>query len=319
MTEGRALVVTGRTLERRGWPVVEVVDRTEDDPRTGLFSERLARRLHGVLDGVGGRAVCILNRTGRTRLLACRQCAALARCTRCGGPVAQAAAGGHLECRRCGESRPAVCADCDSTRLKSLRMGVTRATEELSALTGVDAVEFTGSSDPARGDGARLVVGTEAALHRIHRADLVCFLDIDQHLLAPRFGAGEETLSLLARAARLVGTRDAGGRVLVQTRMPEHEVLGPPSTPTRRCSRMPSDRCGSAWTCRPSARWPPSGVPAPPPSPRAWPHRALSRSRRPTVTGGWSGPRTTGPCVTPWPPCPGRRGGCGIEVDPTDV
>ena len=225
MTEGRALVVTGRSLERRGWPVVEVVDRTDDDPRTGLFSERLARRLHGVLDEVGGRAVCILNRTGRTRLLACRQCGALARCTRCGGPVAQAAAGGHLECRRCGESRPAVCADCDSTRLKSLRMGVTRATEELSALTGVEAVEITGSSDASRGDGARLVVGTEAALHRIHRADLVCFLDIDQHLLAPRFGAGEETLSLLARAARLVGTRDAGGRVLVQTRMPEHEVL----------------------------------------------------------------------------------------------
>jgi primosomal protein N' (replication factor Y) len=225
MTEGRDLVVTGRALERRGWPVVEVVDRTDDDPRTGLFSERLARRLHGVLDGVAGRAVCILNRTGRTRLLACRQCGALARCTRCGGPVAQAAAGGHLECRRCGESRPAVCADCDSTRLKSLRMGVTRATEELSALTGVDAVEITGSSDPSRGDGARLVVGTEAALHRIHRADLVCFLDIDQHLLAPRFAAGEETLSLLARAARLVGTRDAGGRVLVQTRMPEHEVL----------------------------------------------------------------------------------------------
>jgi primosomal protein N' (replication factor Y) (superfamily II helicase) len=225
MTEGRALVVTGRTLERRGWPVVEVVDRTDDDPRTGLFSDRLARRLHGVLDGVGGRAVCILNRTGRTRLLACRQCGALARCTRCGGPVAQAAAGGHLECRRCGEARPAVCADCDSTRLKSLRMGVTRATEELSALTGVEAVEITGSSDPSRGDGARLVVGTEAALHRVHRADLVCFLDIDQHLLAPRFAAGEETLSLLARAARLVGTRETGGRVLVQTRMPGHEVL----------------------------------------------------------------------------------------------
>jgi primosomal protein N' (replication factor Y) len=48
-------------------------------------------------------------------------------------------------------------------------------------------------------------------------------VDIDQHLLAPRFGAGEETLALLARAARLVGSHH--GRVLVQTRLPDHEVL----------------------------------------------------------------------------------------------
>ena len=69
------------------------------------------------------------------------------------------------------------------------------------------------------------MVGTEAALHRVNRADTVAFLDIDQHLLAARFAAGEETLALLARAARLVGTRDRGGRVLVQTRIPDHEVL----------------------------------------------------------------------------------------------
>ena len=225
MSEAANVVTTGRAVERRGWAVVEVVDRTGDDPRTGLFSERLARVAHPVLDRPDGRVVCILNRTGRTRLLACASCGALARCTRCGGAVAQAEAAGALQCRRCGLSRPAVCAVCDSTRLKALRIGVTRATEELSALLGTDAVEVTGGSDPSDLGQARLVVGTEAALHRVARADVVVFLDIDQHLLAARFGAGEETLALLARAARLVGGRDSGGRVLVQTRIPGHEVL----------------------------------------------------------------------------------------------
>jgi primosomal protein N' (replication factor Y) len=224
-TEGARLVATSRAVERRGWPVVEVVDRTADDPRTGLFSERLVQALHRVLDRPEGRVVCILNRTGRIRLLACAQCGALARCTRCGGAVVQDVAAGRLRCRRCGEERPAVCAECDSSRLKSLRVGVTRATEELAALTGVGAVEVTGSSDPGSAVGARLVVGTEAALHRAIRADLVAFLDIDQHLLAPRFGAGEETLSLLARSAHLVGPRAGGGRVLIQTRIPDHEVF----------------------------------------------------------------------------------------------
>ena len=228
MTEGRRLVTTTRSVERRGWPAVDVVDRTGDDPRTGLFSERLARLLHTVLDRPDGRAVCILNRTGRARLLACGQCGALARCTRCGGAMAQDDTGEGLRCRRCGDHRPTVCAECDGTRLKALRIGVTRATEELAALTGVEAHEVTGSSDPSATStlaGARLVVGTEAALHRVSRCDVVAFLDIDQHLLATRFGAGEETLSLLARAARLVGPRDGDGRLLVQTRVPDHEVL----------------------------------------------------------------------------------------------
>jgi primosomal protein N' (replication factor Y) len=225
LTEPARLVTTDRAVERRGWPVVEVVDRTDDDPRTGLFSERLVRAVRTVLEHPDGRVVAVLNRTGRIRLLACAHCGALARCARCGGALAQDEEAGGLRCRRCGEVRPAVCAECDSNRLKSLRVGVTRATEELSALTGVEAVEVTGTSGAGVGTQAPLVVGTEAALHRVGRADLVVFLDIDQHLLAPRFGAGEETLSLLARAAHLVGSRAGGGRLLVQTRIPDHEAL----------------------------------------------------------------------------------------------
>ena len=226
VTEGRPLVTTDRPLERRGWPVVEVVDRTGDDPRTGLFSERLAAAAHAELDRAAGRVVCVLNRTGRIRVLACSNCGELARCTRCGGAVAQADAQGVLACGRCGEERPAVCGVCDSTRLKALRIGVSRATEELAALLATPAVELTADTAvPGDSTGARLVVGTEAALHRVDHAGLVAFLDIDQHLLAPRFAAGEEALALLARAARVVGTRGGGGRVLVQTRVPGHEAL----------------------------------------------------------------------------------------------
>jgi primosomal protein N' (replication factor Y) len=225
LLENSALVTTVRDVERRGWPVVEVVDRTGDDPRTGLFSERLAGLLRSVLDQPTGRVVCILNRTGRARLLACAHCGALARCTHCGGPVAQSTAAGELSCSRCGLTRPAICAECDSTRLKLLRIGVARATEELSALVGVEAVEVSRDATEPVDDRARLVVGTEAALHRVAHAEAVAFLDFDQHLMAPRFGAGEEALALLARASRLVGGRGGAGRLLLQTRIPDHEVL----------------------------------------------------------------------------------------------
>ena len=65
-------------------------------------------------------------------------------------------------------------------------------------------------------------------LHRVRRAAAVVFLDIDLHLLAPRFSATDETLALLARASRMVGSRHSGpawARLLVQTRVPDHPVL----------------------------------------------------------------------------------------------
>jgi primosomal protein N' (replication factor Y) len=68
-------------------------------------------------------------------------------------------------------------------------------------------------------------IGTEAVLHRVPRADVVVFLDFDQELLAPRYRAAEEALTLLIRAARVVGPRSGGGRVLVHTRLPQHETV----------------------------------------------------------------------------------------------
>ena len=144
------MVTTPRGLERRGWPTVEVVDRSGDDPRTGLYSERLVIAARSVLTRPEGRVVCVLNRTGRVRILACADCGALARCEVCGGAVGQAEAKGPLVCSRCGATRPPLCAACDSARLKVVRVGVSRATEELAALLGTMAVEVTSERDARR-------------------------------------------------------------------------------------------------------------------------------------------------------------------------
>lgn len=233
------LLVTSRHDERAGWPPVEVVDRRADDPRSGLYSERLVTLVRWAVAEPGRRVLCVLNRTGRVRLLACAACGELVRCERCGA-ASESAPDGRLSCRRCGASRPAVCARCGATRLKALRVGVTRAREELEALAGTAVAEVWGApgrADRADGapDGAAVVVGTEAVLHRVGRADAVAFLDVDAELLAPRLRAAEEAMALLARAARLVAgaagadgasTGRAHGRVMVQTRQPQHPALG---------------------------------------------------------------------------------------------
>jgi len=208
------LLTASRARERAGWPPIDIVDRRDDDPRSGLYSERLVRLVRG-----GGRVACILNRKGRARLLACAACGELARCERCGAAAEQVPAG--LRCRACGFERPPVCAACGSQRLKILRPGVSRVAEELEALVGAPVGEIT--SQTATTPVTPVVVGTEAALHRLDAADAVAFLDFDQELLVPRFRAGEHALALLARAGRLVGGRR--GTILVQTRVPDHEVL----------------------------------------------------------------------------------------------
>ena len=86
-------------------------------------------------------------------------------------------------------------------------------------------IEITGETTDAVPDGAQVFIGTEAVLHRVGRADAVVFLDFDQELLAPRYRAAEEALTLLIRAARLVGDRNGDGQIVVQTRLPQHETI----------------------------------------------------------------------------------------------
>jgi primosomal protein N' (replication factor Y) len=266
---GAILLTPTRTDERSGWPLVDVVDRRSDPPGAGLYSSRVVDLLRQA--GPGRRVVCVLNRKGRARLLACTACGELARCEVCEGAVAEVSAPeaapvsitrsaphpaisagsgalpadqqqsrsagaerratgvDRLECRRCGAVRPVVCTNCGATRLKTLRVGVTRAREELELLAGLPVGEVTADTEgplPA----TPVLVGTEAVLHRVAGAHGVAFLDFDQELLAPRYRAGEQALAMLARAARLVGGRhvgagEGGGRIVVQTRLPGHEVL----------------------------------------------------------------------------------------------
>jgi primosomal protein N' (replication factor Y) len=200
-----------------------VVDRRREPPGLGLFSTRLVAALRAAVEA-GGRVVCVLNRRGRARLLACHACGELARCERCQAAVSEDPSGATLVCPACGQARPRLCARCGGTRLRILRAGVSRVREELAALLpGVDVAMVDAATEKIAGEP--VLIGTEAVLHRVEAARVVAFLDFDQELLAPRFRAGEQALWLLVRAARLVGPRADGGRMLVQTRLPRHEVL----------------------------------------------------------------------------------------------
>jgi primosomal protein N' (replication factor Y) len=203
-------------VEVLGWPRVAVVDRREEPPGARLMTEPLAAALRDAR----GLAVCVVNRRGRFRLLACDVCHELERWDH-------------------GEQRPLVCATCGATKMRVLRAGVTRLREELEALVPdrrvVDVDKETGAVPEAD-----VLIGTESVLHRAEvrrrRPVLVAYLDFDQELLAPRYRAATQALWLATRGAQLLAGRPRGEtRLLVQTRMPAHEVVRAlaTATPTR--------------------------------------------------------------------------------------
>jgi primosomal protein N' (replication factor Y) len=203
-----------------GWPFIDIVDRTDEAPWSrSLVSSHLVAALRDH----SRRVVCVINTVGRARLLACRSCRSLQRCTRCDAAVGQGD-DGQLRCGRCGETRPAVCQSCGSSALANVKPGVSRLREELEAAANRPVVSVTGDSSVELPE-ADAYVGTEAVLHRVRNVDVVCFLDADGELLAPRYRASEQFMALLVRAGRLVGSRARGGVVMVPTFSPDHAVL----------------------------------------------------------------------------------------------
>jgi len=213
-----------RIEERSGWPFVEVVDRSAEESPT---ASPVTRTMLDLCRDPQQRVLCVLNTKGRARRLMCRSCHALATCAACGAGVSQNREG-LLACVRCDAARPAVCRACGSTRLAAVGVGVARLRDELEAAVRRPVVEVSSDvSDDVVSSAPRNAVflGTEAVLHRVGAATAVVFVDIDDELLAPRFRAAEDAMSLIVRAARLVGSRGGGGRVVLQTNQPRHEVI----------------------------------------------------------------------------------------------
>ncbi len=205
--------------EKAGWPELEIVDlRNPEHRRTGLLTEALVKRLRE-----SRRAVCVLNRKGRARLLACGACRELVRCDECSASVSELEAG-RLTCGRCDSERPRLCSFCGSMRLKAVRPGISRLADDLRALLRTEVAEVS-RERPWESSDARVLIGTEAAIYQAPDADLVAFLDLDPELTAPRFRANEQAMAQLARASRLLGRSTTKGRLMIGTRLVDHVVI----------------------------------------------------------------------------------------------
>lgn len=193
----------------RAWPLVEVVDRNDEPPGSGLISRRVRAAVSGMLER-SGRVFVFTHRRGYAPAYRCVKCRELRRCPTCGSRPEPGEA-----CARCGSpSRP--CLNCGGNSFEPLGAGVGRVLQEMRRMFG-DRVGQDGEAAP-------VTVGTEADLATVEGVDLAVAVDVDGLAYGTDYRAGEEALRILARLAGRV-RRGPGHRLIVQTSMPDQPLI----------------------------------------------------------------------------------------------
>ncbi|MEI6701796.1 MAG: hypothetical protein WCL38_08590, partial [Actinomycetota bacterium] len=101
LSSNRPVKVAVGSAGSQMWPKVATVDLKATDRRHRLLTEPFVDAARQALAEDSGPAavVCLYNRTGRAKLLACKRCDALAACTACGSTVVQE--GAQFLCPTC--------------------------------------------------------------------------------------------------------------------------------------------------------------------------------------------------------------------------
>ena len=240
-------VQTGRyrhlRLDRRAGgalsPRVDLLDMRDQPLQSGM-SQLLLDRVEAAL-GQGEQVILFLNRRGYSPVLSCFSCGWLSDCPRCDARQTLHKSSGLLWCHHCGAQRrvPHHCPECGAEDLHPLGQG----TEQLEGFlvqrfpdyplirVDRDATARRGSLekllDRLHAADAALLVGTQmlAKGHHFPRVTLVGVLDADGGLYSADFRATERMAQLLVQVAGRAGRGDRPGRVLIQTRYPDHPLL----------------------------------------------------------------------------------------------
>ncbi|HYP90061.1 MAG TPA: primosomal protein N', partial [Polyangiaceae bacterium] len=224
-------------------PTVEVVDiRRVGSGIAGekLLSLPLTRALEDVL-AKQQQAILFLNRRGFAPSLICESCGHIAECPHCSVSLTlHRARREQLVCHYCDYTTrvPDRCAKCNASELGEEGAGTERI-ESLLAERFPSARIARLDRDVAAGlksekvlsrmrDGEiDILVGTQMVTkgHDLPNVTLVGVLNADAALSMPDFRAAERSFHLLVQVAGRAGRGEAKGKVLIQTRSPDHPAV----------------------------------------------------------------------------------------------
>ncbi|MGE3164229.1 MAG: primosomal protein N' [Planctomycetota bacterium] len=229
--------VTARAL-----PSIEVHDRRQEIGRArwNLLSTRLVELMQSTL-ARDEQVLLFLNRRGFARHTHCPTCGFTLHCKECDIALTYHKREDRALCHYCGaiHTVPETCPDCDSPGLRRRTPGTERIEETLASLfpgvavgrldrdTAQNRESLERILEDFRLGHTRILIGTQmvAKGHDIPGVTLVGVVDADIALHLPDFRAAERTAQLICQVAGRAGRGERPGRVVIQTRQPDHYAV----------------------------------------------------------------------------------------------
>lgn len=225
----------------RPLPTVEIVDMREELKLGNDTSLSIPLR-QAIVDtrNAGKQTILLLNRRGNSRALVCVDCRKTPECPRCSVRLTYHSANNRLMCHYCGHSQsaPERCPECGGP-LKTIGTGTQKVQEELEFLfpdmptirMDADTVSAVNTHEKIlerfQKEKIPVLIGTQMVAKGLNLPDvtLVGVLDADLSLYTGGFRAGETTFNMLTQVVGRAGRGDSPGRAMIQTLMPEHQVI----------------------------------------------------------------------------------------------
>ena len=223
-------------------PNAEVVDMNESSHQDceNLFSARLIDSLKNIITQ-GGQAILLINRRGFNSFLKCSKCSEVATCPNCSVSLSYHKANNRLMCHYCGYSaeNTDICPSCKEKSLVYFGAGTQKIETVLSdKLPGVKILRLDSDvknckqslSESIRdfADGKyNILIGTQMVAKGFNfpKVTLVGIISADNFLYDSDFRSSEKIFSLITQVIGRAGRLSAGGKAIIQTFAPEHEVI----------------------------------------------------------------------------------------------
>ena len=216
--------------------IIDTVAERRKRGMTGSFSRKLIHEITDALDA-GGQVLVLRARRSYAPSVQCTECGQIPRCPHCHVPMSLHRNPDRLVCHYCGHTEPYTghCPSCDGL-LQPLGAGTQKVEEELKTLFPDRRIARLDGDTPdteeagiirhfAEGD-IDMLVGTQIITKGFDfdGLSLVAVLQADSLVGQQDFRADERAFQLLEQFRGRSGRRGKPGKIVIQTREPEHPV-----------------------------------------------------------------------------------------------
>lgn len=225
-------------------PEIEIVNMARERQRKmvkGSFAISTIDEIKSAVEQ-GKQAIVFHNRRGFAPMARCTQCQYIPKCTRCDVSLTYHKRANTLMCHYCGASypMPAVCPACKEPTVEIVGYGTERVEDEVEEIfSGARSLRMDLDTTRSKNSYARIIdtfsshkadilVGTQMVTKGLDFGDVtvVAVINADAVINYPDFRSAERAYNMLEQVSGRAGRRDNAGKVVIQTRNPEHPVIG---------------------------------------------------------------------------------------------